>query len=86
MAGINRRSFDLSDTHPITGAKLNPLKIERVRLNFDAAVTAWIMRLQGEKIQIIAQRLGTNTYRLGEVYREEVHPSSKQRAIDLLIS
>ncbi|MEP3778953.1 MAG: hypothetical protein ABJM82_18205 [Shimia thalassica] len=57
-----------------------------MRLNFDAAVTAWIMRLQGEKIQIIAQRLGTNTYRLGEVYREEDHPSSKQRAIDLLIS
>ena len=81
---IHRRSFDRDDKHPITGAKLNPLEIERLSLDFNAAVTAWVMRLQREKFAVIAQRLGTNTYRLGEVFRKEVHPGACNEALRLL--
>lgn len=72
-------------THPITGVKLNPIEIERTALSFDDAVTAWIMRHKGEKYHVIAQKLGTNTHRLGEVFREEVHKGSAQAALRLLL-
>lgn len=58
-------------THPLTGVELNPILIERRALDFDEAVTVWIMRLQGVKYQHIAIMLGTNTHRVGEVLRGE---------------
>lgn len=71
-------------THPITGVKINPVVIERKSLTFDEAVTAHVMRIQGVKYNIIAQHLGTNTHRLGEVFRGEKHWGSKEGAIVLL--
>ncbi|GAA4172175.1 hypothetical protein GCM10023069_32940 [Shinella granuli] len=70
--------------HPVTGVKINPVIIERKSLTFDEAVTAHIMRMQGVKYNIIAQQLGTNTHRLGEVFRGEKHSGSKEAAIALL--
>tara|TARA_R110002020_G_scaffold147379_1_gene322709 strand:- start:331 stop:576 length:246 start_codon:yes stop_codon:yes gene_type:complete len=74
------------NTHPLTGVELNPLIIERKALDFNDAVTAWVMRLQKYKYHSIAQRLGTNTHRLGEVFREETHLGSKAEAFRLLTS
>lgn len=71
-------------THPVTGVKINPVVIERKSLTFDEAVTAHVMRIQGVKYNIIAQHLGTNTHRLGEVFREEKHEGSKAAAAALL--
>ena len=71
-------------THPLTGVEINPVVIERKALSFDEAVTAHVMRMQGVKYNIIAQHLGTNTHRLGEVFREEKHGGSKRAAIAML--
>lgn len=71
-------------THPITGIEINPVFIERKALSFDEAVTAHVMRMQGVKYNIIAQQLGTNTHRLGEVFREEKHAGSKNAASALV--
>lgn len=70
--------------HHLTGVELNPIEIERVALDFNEAVTAFILRQQGEKYHMIAQRLGTNTHRLGEVFRGEVHSGAAQRALEIL--
>ncbi|WP_316857859.1 hypothetical protein [uncultured Cohaesibacter sp.] len=70
--------------HPLTGVELNSVDIERKALNFDEAVTAHLMRMQGIKYNIIAQHLGTNTHRLGEVFREEKHVGAKLKASNLL--
>ena len=74
----------MATIHPLTGVKLNEVEIERKALNFEEAVTAHVMRMTGEKYNIIAQHLGTNTHRLGEVFREEVHQGAKQVASQLL--
>ncbi|HCZ00159.1 MAG TPA: hypothetical protein DHV56_09220 [Rhodobacter sp.] len=66
--------------HPLTGVELNPIPIERTSLNFEEAVTAWLMRLQRAKYHTIAMRLGTNTHRLGEVFRGEVHITAEAAA------
>jgi hypothetical protein len=71
-------------THPITGVEMNPVIIERKSLTFDEAVTAHVMRMQGVKYNIVAQHLGTNTHRLGEVYRGEKHPGSRRVAAALI--
>lgn len=71
-------------THPITGVEINPIAIERKSLTFSEAVTAFVMRMQGEKYHIIAQQLGTNTHRLGEVFRGEIHVNAKSVADSLL--
>ncbi|WP_084486742.1 hypothetical protein [Brucella rhizosphaerae] len=70
--------------HPITGVKINPVIIERKALSFDEAVTAFVMKMQGVKYNIIAQQLGTNTHRLGEVFRNEKHHGAKARAQALI--
>ena len=70
--------------HPITGVEINPVVVERKSLAFNEAVTAQIMRLQGIKYNIIAQHLGTNTHRLGEVFRGEKHERSKAVAVQLM--
>ena len=67
--------------HPITGVDVNPVLIERIHLDFDAAVTAWVLKLQRTKYNIIAQMLGTNTHRLGEVFRGEKHPDAYNVAV-----
>lgn len=67
-------------THPITGVELNPILIERRALDFKAAVTVWILRLQGTKYQHIAIMLGTNTHRVGEVLRGEKFPGAEEFA------
>ena len=64
--------------HPLTGVELNPIPIERIALNFEEAVTACLMRLQRVKYQTIAWRLGTNTYRLGEVFTGKIHPTAME--------
>lgn len=70
--------------HPLTGVRLNSIDIERKSLTFKDAVTAVILRTQGHKYQHIAQFLGTNTHRLGEVFREEEHVGAKGEALRLL--
>lgn len=70
--------------HPITGVDVNPVLIERIHLDYDAAVTAWVLKLQGTKYNLIAQMLGTNTHRLGEVFRGEKHPEAKADAMHRL--
>ncbi|MCJ8517781.1 hypothetical protein ABID21_000704 [Pseudorhizobium tarimense] len=71
-------------THPLTGVEINPVVIERKALSFDEAVTAHVMRMQGVKYNIIAQHLGTNTHRLGEVFRGEKHSGSRRVAEALI--
>lgn len=70
--------------HPLTGVKLNELPIKRASLNSRAAVTACVLRLQGWKWHDIAAALGTNTHRLGEVFRGEKYPEAEQEARALL--
>lgn len=71
--------------HPITGIDVNPILIERLSLDYDAAVTAWVLRLQGTKYNLIAHMLGTNTHRLGEVFRGERHPGAHDDAANRLM-
>ncbi len=71
-------------THPMTGIEMNPILIERKALTFEEAVTAHLLRMQGVKYNIIAQQLGTNTHRLGEVFRGEKHVGSKAKAKELI--
>ena len=70
----------MSSFHPITGVQLTALEIERKALNEEEAITAYVLRLQGEKFSHIAHALGTNTFRLGEVFRGEKHPSARLAA------
>lgn len=69
---------------PITGIALNPIFIERKALSYREAVTAWVLRLRGTKYNHVAQYLGTNTHRLGEVFRGEVHMGSESEARRLM--
>lgn len=62
--------------HPVTGTELNTIELERVSLDYSEALTAHLMRLQGEKFAKIAHSLGTNPARLGEVFRGEKHPKA----------
>ncbi|MFK4062184.1 hypothetical protein [Brucella anthropi] len=73
-----------TDTHPITGVKLNPIPIERKSLSFDDAVTAFVMKKQKIKYAVIAHRLGTNTFRLGEVFTGKEHFGAEEEADRLL--
>lgn len=70
--------------HPITGVELNPIAIERKALSFDEAVTAHLLRNRGTKYNHVAQLLGTNTHRVGEVLRGEVHPKAAEVATELV--
>jgi hypothetical protein len=70
--------------HPLTGVELNPIPIERPALTFDEAVTAHVLRLQGDKFTLIAQRLGTNPFRVGEVMRGDKHPGSADAALKII--
>ncbi|MCF7725758.1 helix-turn-helix domain-containing protein [Sulfitobacter sp. M22] len=70
--------------HPMTGVKLNDIVIKRKRLTFDDAVTAHILRHQGETFTDVVQRLGTNANRVGEVFRGKEHPGSAMFALGLL--
>jgi len=69
---------------PITGIALNPIIIERKSLSYRDAVTAWVLRLRGVKYNHVAQYLGANTHRLGEVFRGEVHIGSEAEAKKLM--
>ncbi len=70
--------------HPITGIPLNAIDHKRKRLCKNAAVTAHIMKLQGETFTDIVHKLGTNANRVGEVLRGEVWPDTHQIALDKL--
>lgn len=70
---------------PQTGVELNPILIERRSLTYDQAVTAWILRMEGNKYSHVAQRLGTNPHRVGEVFRGEKYPDARERAMQILI-
>jgi len=70
--------------HPLTGVELNAIQIERPALTYDEAVTAHVLRLQGDKFTLIAQRLGTNPFRVGEVMRGEKHPGAPETALKIL--
>ena len=71
-------------THPITGDELNDIAVKRPSLSFENAVTAWVMKLQGETFTDIVQKLGTNANRVGDVFRREVHQDAKAKAISIL--
>ncbi|MEL7090240.1 MAG: hypothetical protein AAFN94_00760 [Pseudomonadota bacterium] len=71
-------------THPITGDELNAIAIKRPQLSDQNAVTAWIMRLQGETFTDIVQKLGTNANRVGDVFRGDTHQDAKAKAIATL--
>ncbi len=77
-------NFMTAIPHPITGVKLNPIEIERRSLSFKEAVTAWLLRLGGHKYNHVAQYLGTNTLRLGEVFRGETHVGSEEVARSMM--
>lgn len=62
--------------HPDTGVALNVIEVERKSLGLDEAVTAHLMRARGVQYHQIAQQLGTNTMRVGEVLRGEKHPEA----------
>lgn len=70
--------------HPLTGVSLNTIEVRRKALDFDDAVTAIILRQQGVEYHVIAQMLGTNTHRLGEVFRREVYPDAWKTALQLI--
>ena len=72
-----------TELHPITGVALNPIVVERKAHNFKEAITGHLMRWSGEKYQTISQRLGTNTFRVGEVLTGEAHPKAKIAALRL---
>lgn len=73
-----------TERHPITGVELNRIEVRRPALDFQDAVTAIILRQRGEDYQVIAQKLGTNTARLGEVFRGEMYPNAAKEALRLL--
>lgn len=75
------RGIGPDDRHPITGVKLNPIKVKRKSLNFEEAVTAHILQIQGKTFTDIVQYLGTNANRVGEVFRGESHPTAGAEAL-----
>lgn len=70
--------------HPLTGVSLNVIEVTRKSLSEAEAITAIILRQQGEHYHAIAQKLGTNTHRLGEVFNGKVHPRASNKALELL--
>lgn len=70
--------------HPLTGDQLNAIVIKRKRLSYDNAVTAWIMKLQGETFTDIVQKLGTNANRVGDVFRGDDHEGAQAKAVAIL--
>ncbi|CUH66840.1 hypothetical protein TG4357_02671 [Thalassovita gelatinovora] len=78
------RALGPDECHPITGVQLNPRKVERKALNFEEAVTAHILRLQGKTFTQIVHYLGTNANRVGEVFRGEAHPDAGKEALRLM--
>lgn len=70
----------ITERHPLTGVELNVLWIQRETLNQEEAVTAWIMRDQGDKTHEIAARLGTSAAQLHAVFRGDLHPEAKAMA------
>lgn len=83
MASSKRPSPDV-EIHPLTGVTLNKVSVRRKALEYREAVTAIILRQQGIDYQVIAQMLGTNTARLGEVFRREKHPDAWRDAVRLM--
>jgi hypothetical protein len=74
----------MAAVHPVTQIELNTIEVERVSLDYQEAVTAHLMRLQGNKFSQIAHQLGTNPARLGEVFRGEKHPNARAAAEKIL--
>lgn len=68
----------------LTGVDMNPIPLERVTFTYSEAVTVWILKLKGTKYALIAQHMGANALRIGEVLRGEVHPGARQQALALL--
>ncbi len=75
-----------NDKHPFTGVTLNTISVKRKALSERDAVTVHVMKLQGDTYSDIVHKLGTNANRIGEVLRQEVHPSAHAKAIELLKS
>lgn len=69
---------------PLTGVPINPIILDRVRLDLDEATTVWVLWLQGTKYNHIAQHLGANPLRIGEVLRCEMHRNARSIAIELV--
>ena len=72
--------------HHMTGVALNDISIKRKQLTLDEAVTAHILRQQGETFTDVVQRLGTNANRGGEVFRGDVFPEAAMLARKKLTS
>jgi len=71
--------------HPITGVLLNDIPLKRKSLDVQEAVTAHIMSHQGISYTDIVHHLGTNAFRVGEVFRGKEHPDAAMKALRLLI-
>ncbi|MGC0224941.1 hypothetical protein [Pseudooceanicola nitratireducens] len=70
--------------HPLTGVTLNEIDIRRKTLSSEEAVTAFLLRLQGDTYTDVVHKLGTNANRIGEVFRGSVHPEARDKAVNLL--
>ncbi|MGV6848570.1 MAG: hypothetical protein ACWA5A_09345 [Marinibacterium sp.] len=66
--------------HPVTGIALNDITIKRKALDEDAAVTAHLMRMNGDPFTDIVHKLGTNANRVGEVFSGAAWPKAAEKA------
>lgn len=69
--------------HPLTGVELNDITVKRKSLDEAEAVTAHLMRMNGESFTDIVQMLGTNANRVGEVFNGKVWPKAAEKAAKL---
>lgn len=71
-------------SHPETGVLLNVVDVVRPSLNHDEAITVHVMRKRGSGFQEIAQKLGTNPARVGEVLRGDQHYGTEALALKII--
>ncbi|MBL1434720.1 MAG: hypothetical protein COB08_000765 [Rhodobacteraceae bacterium] len=55
-------------------------------LSFDDAVITFILRMEGIRREVIAQRLGTSPDRVNEVLLGDAHPKAAREASTLLFA
>ncbi|MBY5931377.1 hypothetical protein KUV51_00075 [Tateyamaria omphalii] len=67
----------------ISSFDLNQITTKRASLTFEEAIAVWLMRWNGDTIQIIAARFGTNQGRVADVLTEKEHAGSKAAAFSL---
>lgn len=70
--------------HPLTGEPLNVISVKNKSLTRRQAVTAHVLRLQGDTFTDIVQKLGTNANRVGEVFNGTRHSGAAFDAIKIV--